>query len=620
MRTTCRQIMALLLALVLLLSLCGCGQMLQTGLEQLGISLDKGNEESKDAGESQSTTSRLPLKRPGTQSGTSSQPEGAPSSPAQVKFTASGRQSLDQLRQQMQLPEILMGAAYLGYADTIPARQPAARWLPELNREMTGQYPFMTELDTTHIIGSGGHLYCIAPLDEQATLAINLVEWDGMTGKSKVTQVLYRSESGEPVLLFDNGSAGTGTGLQIQITDSKGRTCEWQPLLDGEGRLTSCPDQKGNNVLFDFTEYGQTNSADGQNLPAEFIDWINQGWGGLTALGLAGEPGAGAGGTGWFTQAEAWDTGRKANFYLWFFAGDETGGQVTLDWAFVGDSYYAEMWSGFWTIETVMDGPSYVTIDLSLVGGEHYGVIDGPYYLSGTYPIVASPSGLELGVGTDANGVALPFMSQKVVETNTPCRMLLIGVDNGWFDDVNEIRSEYDGYNYDSYHGSTGSSGSTGNTIEIPPEDMTPWLNQGWLGPTALGLAGSEIRGQYWYVHTTSENIGQEGIFYLWLQYSDDTGGALMLDWISDDGSIEEVWNGYWAIETAMDAPSRLRVTVSLDDNPYGVFLSEVYPILISPSGIELVVGHGENWIDMPCLAPMTVDGPCTLTLLDGFE
>ena len=60
-----------------------------------------------------------------------------------------------------------------------------------------------------------------------------------------------------------------------------------------------------------------------------------------------------------------------------------------------------------------MDGPSYVTISLSMVGGENYGVTDGPYYISDTYPLVVSHSGEEMVIGPGFGGVSLPFMPQE---------------------------------------------------------------------------------------------------------------------------------------------------------------------------------------------------------------
>ena len=71
------------------------------------------------------------------------------------------------------------------------------------------------------------------------------------------------------------------------------------------------------------------------------------------------------------------------------------------------------MWSGFWTIRTIQDGPSYVTLSLSLVGGNSYATSDGPFYLCETYPLLISPSGTDLMIGAGENGVCLPFMSQS---------------------------------------------------------------------------------------------------------------------------------------------------------------------------------------------------------------
>ena len=53
---------------------------------------------------------------------------------------------------------------------------------------------------------------------------------------------------------------------------------------------------------------------------------------------------------------------------------------------------------------------SYVTVSLSLVGGDNSGVTDGPYYISETYPILMSPSGEEMVIGAGENEVSLPFM------------------------------------------------------------------------------------------------------------------------------------------------------------------------------------------------------------------
>ena len=69
------------------------------------------------------------------------------------------------------------------------------------------------------------------------------------------------------------------------------------------------------------------------------------------------------------------------------------------------------VWSGFWSIETVLEGPSYVNLTLFHTGGES-GTTDGATYIDETYPCLISPSGLELVIGAGENGICLPFMSQ----------------------------------------------------------------------------------------------------------------------------------------------------------------------------------------------------------------
>lgn len=258
-----------------------------------------------------------------------------------------------------------------------------------------------------HIIGGAGHLYCIVPVDENATVVINRVQWNEKTKTDEVTDVLYRSESGEPVLLFANlDGIAYEADTQVFITDNNGNTCEWYPSLDAMSHLAPCISEAGDYLSFDFTEYAWYNA------PPEFADWLSDGWTGMTALGLAGSQRSGM---GWITETMVGETNRYACFSLRFYPGDETGGSVDLDWAYKGSKDFEEMWSGSWTIQTIPDGPSYVTINISLVGGKNYGVTDGPMYLCETYPLLISPSGTELLIGAGESGICLPFMSQSTL-------------------------------------------------------------------------------------------------------------------------------------------------------------------------------------------------------------
>ena len=407
MKTTHQQVLALLLALALLLSLCACGQNTQTEPDEPKLSTDTADlptKADKNAPENQPEEAIL-------QSGMSdrtSRDEAMSTPPAQYAFSQEAETSLEWLRDRIDFPTTRFGAAYLGYVgglfeEGFEAGFPS--WLLETNEALLLEYPFIAEIDEEHIIGGAGHLYCIVPADENATVAINRVRWNEKTHTDEVTEVLYRSESGEPVLLFANlDGIAYEADTQVFITDNNGSTCEWYPSLDAMSYLAPCISEAGDYLSFDFTEYAWYNA------PAEFSAWLADGWSGMTALGLAGSQ---RDGMGWITETMVGETSRYAYFSLRFYPEDEAGGAVDLEWTYKGSDDTEEMWSGFWTIQTVPDGPSYVTLSLSLVGGKNYGVTDGPMYLCETYPLLISPSGTELLVGAGESGICLPFMPQS---------------------------------------------------------------------------------------------------------------------------------------------------------------------------------------------------------------
>ena len=407
MKTTHQQVLALLLALALLLSLCACGQNTQTEPDEPKISTDTADLPAK-------ADKNVPGNQPEeaiSQSGMSdrtSRDEAMATPPAQYAFSQEAETSLGWLRDRIDFPTTMFGAAYLGYVgglfeEGFEAGFPS--WLLETNEALLLEYPFIAEIDEGHIIGGAGHLYCIVPVDENATVAINRVRWNEKTHTDEVTEVLYRSESGEPVLLFANlDGIAYEADTQVFITDNSGNTCKWYPSLDAMSYLAPCISEAGDYLSFDFTKYAYYNA------PSEFADWLSDGWSGMTALGLAGSQ---SDGMGWITETMVGETSRYAYFSLRFYPEDETGGSVDLEWVYEDSADIEEMWSGFWTIQTIPDGPSYVTLSLSLVGGNNYDVTDGPMYLCETYPLLISPSGTELLVGAGESGICLPFMSQS---------------------------------------------------------------------------------------------------------------------------------------------------------------------------------------------------------------
>ena len=185
MKTTLKRVLSLLLALVLMLSLCACTQKSQ-----------------EDSDEPDNTGGfALPTKNDREKAGKRT---------TKHTGTAEGRNSLMWLRDRIDVPMTMFGAAYLGYADDLfeeEFEEELPAWLWENNEAMLREYPFIAEIDENHIIGGTGYLYCIVPVDENASVAINRVKWDNKTRSEKVTEVLYRSESGEPVLLLPTWTA-----------------------------------------------------------------------------------------------------------------------------------------------------------------------------------------------------------------------------------------------------------------------------------------------------------------------------------------------------------------------------------------------------------------------------
>ena len=407
MKTTPRRVFTLLLVLVLLLSLCACAQKAQTESDEQKMSADKVDFPTK-------ADKKTPEKQPeeailqNDMSDRASRDEAVNTQSVQYGFSQEAEASLGWLRDRIDVTGVMFGTAYLGYVGGLfeeGFERGFAAWLWKTNEAMLRKYPFIAEIDAEHIIGGAGYLYCIVPVDENATLAINRVQWNAQTQQEEVTEVLYRSETGEPVLLFANlDGVAYEADTQVFITDNNGNTCEWYPSLDAMSYLAPCISEAGDYLSFDFTEYAWYNA------PSEFAAWLADGWSGMTALGLAGSQ---RDGMGWITETMVGETSRYAYFSLRFYPEDETGGTVDLNWVYEDSADIEAMWSGFWTIQTIPDGPSYVTLSLSLVGGNRYETSDGPFYLCETYPLLISPSGTELLVGAGESGICLPFMSQS---------------------------------------------------------------------------------------------------------------------------------------------------------------------------------------------------------------
>ncbi len=319
--------------------------------------------------------------------------------------------SLQSFRNTMVDVDAVIGIAYLGYVgglfeEGFDAGFPA--WMEENNMETLDIYPFLASIDSSQIVGSAGHLYAVIPRDENASLAINRFDYDRVTGSYDDGEVIYRSESGEPVLLFANLDGDSFfPDTEVLLTDDTGETYTWYPCMSEKGYLVSCYREGREVCSLDFTEY----SID---MKTQLAYWMVHGWLGPTELSISGTEEYGR---VWHIWSTAWETGRDAFFMMQFYPSDGTSGRVDIDWNYEGERDYEEQWSGYWNLTTRNDWPSYLTLSLSRVGGKNYETTDGPMYIVETYPVLISPNGGVMVMGYGTSGICLPFMSQNKMVT-----------------------------------------------------------------------------------------------------------------------------------------------------------------------------------------------------------
>ncbi len=319
--------------------------------------------------------------------------------------------SLRSLRNTLENNNAVIGIAYLGYVGDFFEEGFAAgfsEWLEENNQELLEQYPFVASMDSGQIIGSAGHLYAIVPLDKNASLAINRLDYDRVTGSFGEGEVIYRSESGEPVLLFANLDGDNFfPDTEVFLTDETGETYTWYPCLSEKGFLVPCYRNGMEICSLDFSSYSFNSERD-------LADWLAEGWLGPTALSISGTEEYGQ---VWHIWTTAWEGDREAFFMIQFYPMDGAYGRVDIDWNYEGERDYEEQWSGYWNLMTHNDWPSYLTLSLSLVGGKRYEATDAPMCIAETYPVVLSLDGERMVIGTGSSGICLPFMSQDTIAT-----------------------------------------------------------------------------------------------------------------------------------------------------------------------------------------------------------
>ncbi len=178
-------------------------------------------------------------------------------------------EQLKALREKKESEVQLFAAAYIGCTDDMNEVD-AVKWIKENSPVFYENYSFVEDIPSGQIAGTPmGELYCIVPFDENSTVAINRAVYDE-NGSGSYENVIYRSESGEPVLLFCNNSGVDGDTM-VTITDSDGNNAVWFPGLD-EKLMMNCPyNANYDTFVYDFSQYQEI-------LEKEHTSRKNSGW------------------------------------------------------------------------------------------------------------------------------------------------------------------------------------------------------------------------------------------------------------------------------------------------------------------------------------------------------
>ena len=311
--------------------------------------------------------------------------------------------SLDLLRQELdeRQQDERFAVAYIGDIDgdlsdlAIPLRD----WINDKAPMLCARYTFIRNIPQERVVDDRGSLFCVVPRDPNATVAVNRVRWSEAKGGYETIEVLYRSESGEPILLFvsnDLGAVPTDT-TELLLTDSHPDTLSWYPI---PGMVALPYDYENDRKLaYDFTFYSQEGNdgfgsdigwtcPSGSQLTQEIWAW--QGHTDKPALATL-ELHANS------SQEDDWGSGT----FTWWYESDYTTPE--------------EVYEGDWGLTANGEYSGVLMLDMTRTGGKRYTPGETERLIHDSF-IVQVPMGFEdftyLAVDKGTHGSYLPVQME----------------------------------------------------------------------------------------------------------------------------------------------------------------------------------------------------------------
>lgn len=146
------------------------------------------------------------------------------------QFSNDAGTSIDVLREEItQTTTAVFGVAYVGYLPSDLSQKEGdafAQWLSEEADFLNTYYPFITEIDSDHTVGTEGNLYCIIARDYESAITVTATD---------TKEVLYHSENGDPILVFANWNEELRSQDIVITVTANNINYQWYPSLDQNG-------------------------------------------------------------------------------------------------------------------------------------------------------------------------------------------------------------------------------------------------------------------------------------------------------------------------------------------------------------------------------------------------
>lgn len=254
----------LVICMTLCLSACGSGKTTEPdGIENAGAPTQAEPTQKEPTATTAPTATSTPTPEPTQPAPTQAEPTPAESANTENNDVPKVEEEWNPeiIQRQILLDEGAMcGVIFLGYVEESAGTLENNREYYQTIFEEKGYldaFPFLTEIPDSNFAETeyGQELYCIIPLDPEATVSVNQWIVDETSGfEGKTGEVLYRSEKGTPILLKCNVSEII-PDAELVIVDGNGEQMKWNPSLSGmDGSVFT---ESANGAVYDFTFYDE---------------------------------------------------------------------------------------------------------------------------------------------------------------------------------------------------------------------------------------------------------------------------------------------------------------------------------------------------------------------------